>query len=78
MGIHVNLDELLKERGMTSKQLCEKVGITEANMSVLRSGKAKGVRFHTLNRICFFLQCDIGDILHFDGQLDEEDSDEEG
>lgn len=77
MGIHVNLDELLKERGMTSKQLCEKVGITEANMSVLRSGKAKGVRFHTLNRICFFLQCDIGDILHFDGQLDEEDSDEE-
>jgi len=78
MGIHVNLDEILKERGMTSKQLCEKVGITEANMSVLRSGKAKGVRFHTLNRICFFLQCDIGDILHFDGQLDEEDSDEEG
>jgi len=78
MGIHVNLDEILKERGMTSKQLCEKVGITEANMSVLRSGKAKGVRFHTLNRICFFLQCDIGDILHFDGQLDEEDGDEEG
>ena len=78
MGIHINLDEILKERGMTSKQLCEKVGITEANMSVLRSGKAKGVRFHTLNRICFFLQCDIGDILHFDGQLDEEDSDEEG
>ena len=77
MGIHVNLDEILKERGMTSKQLCEKVGITEANMSVLRSGKAKGVRFHTLNRICFFLQCDIGDILHFDGQLDEEDNDEE-
>ena len=77
MGIHINLDEILKERGMTSKQLCEMVGITEANMSVLRSGKAKGVRFHTLNRICFFLQCDIGDILHFDGQLDEEDSDEE-
>ena len=78
MGLRVNLDEILKERGMTSKQLCEMVGITEANMSVLRSGKAKGVRFHTLNRICFFLQCDIGDILHFDGQLDEEDSDEEG
>ena len=78
MGIHVNLDEILKERGMTSKQLCEKVGITEANMSILRSGKAKGVRFHTLNRICFFLQCDIGDILHFDGELDEEDENEEG
>ena len=52
-------------------------GITEANMSVLRSGKAKGVRFHTLNRICFFLNCSVGDILFFDGELDEEDSDEE-
>ena len=78
MGIHVNLDEILKERGMTSKQLCELVGITEANMSVLRSGKAKGVRFHTLNRICYFLHCDAGDILRFDGELDEEDGDEEG
>lgn len=77
MGIYVNLDELLKKRGMTSKQLCEQVGITEANMSVLRSGKAKGVRFHTLNRICYFLGCDVGDILRFDGELDEEDGDEE-
>jgi len=77
MGIRINLDEILKSRGMTSKQLCEKVGITEANMSVLRSGKAKGVRFHTLNRICYYLQCDVGDILFFDGELDEEDGDEE-
>lgn len=73
MGIRISLDEILKRRGMTSKQLCEKVGITEANMSVLRSGKAKGVRFHTLNRICYFLGCDVGDILHFDGELEEED-----
>lgn len=78
MGIRINLDELLKERGMTSKQLCEKVGITEANMSVLRSGKAKGVRFHTLNRICYFLNCSVGDILFFDGELNKEDGDEEG
>ena len=77
MGIYINLDEILKERGMTSKQLCELVGITEANMSVLRSGKAKGVRFHTLNRICYFLDCGVGDILRFDGKLDEEDGDEE-
>ena len=70
--------EILKERGMTSKQLCEVVGITEANMSVLRSGKAKGVRFHTLNRICYYLDCSVGDILFFDGELDEEDSNEEG
>lgn len=78
MGIRVNLDEILRERGITSKQLCEKVGITEANMSVLRSGKAKGVRFHTLNRICYYLDCDVGDILFFDGELNEEDGDEEG
>ena len=78
MGIRINLDEVLRERGMTSKQLCEMVGITEANMSVLRSGKAKGVRFHTLNRICYYLDCCVGDILFFDGELDEEDGNEEG
>ena len=75
MGIRVCLDQLLKERGMTSKELCSKVGITEANLSILRSGKAKGVRFGTINRICYFLQCDVGDILKFDGNL--EDPDEE-
>ena len=72
MGIAVCLDRVLKERGMTSKELCAKVGITEANLSILRSGKAKGVRFHTLNRICYYLDCDVGDILKFDGELEEE------
>ena len=76
MGIQINLDKQLKARGMTSKQLCEQVGITEANMSILRSGRAKGVRFHTLNRICYFLQCDVGDILSFDGELEETDDEE--
>lgn len=74
MAIIVNLEEQLKRRQMTSKQLCERVGITEANMSILRSGKARGVRFSTLNRICLHLQCDVGDILHFDGK---EEKDEE-
>ena len=73
MGIRVCLEDVLKERGMTSKELCKLVDITEANLSVLRSGKAKGVRFHTINRICYYLQCDVGDILKFDGELDEED-----
>ena len=72
MGIKVCLEEVLKQRGMTSKELCAKVGITEANLSILRSGKAKGVRFHTLNRICYYLNCDVGDILKFDGELEEE------
>lgn len=73
MAIKVYLEDILKERGMTSKELCSLVNITEANLSVLRSGKAKGVRFHTINRICYFLQCDVGDILKFDGSLDEEE-----
>ena len=50
MAIRVMLGDLLKERGMTSKELCAKVGITEANLSILRSGKASGVRFHTTTR----------------------------
>lgn len=73
MGIRVCLEDVLKARGMTSKELCKLVDITEANLSVLRSGKAKGVRFHTINRICYYLQCDVGDILKFDGELGEED-----
>lgn len=76
MAIRVCLDSILKDRGMTSKELCKLVGITEANLSVLRSGKAKGVRFHTINRICYYLHCDVGDILKFDGEL-EVDEDEE-
>ena len=73
MAIRVCLDQVLRERGMTAKELCAKVGITEANLSILRSGKAKGVRFATINRICYCLQCDVGDILKFDGNLEEPD-----
>ena len=73
MAIRVYLEEILKARGMTSKELCSKVGITEANLSILRSGKARGIRFHTINRICYFLDCDVGDILKFDGILEGDD-----
>lgn len=73
MAIRVHLEDVLKDRGLTSKELCAKVGITEANLSILRSGKAKGVRFSTINRICYYLKCDVGDILKFDGLLEEED-----
>ena len=73
MAIRVHLEDVLKDRGLTSKELCAKVGITEANLSILRSGKAKGVRFATINRICYFLKCDVVDILKFDGFLEEED-----
>lgn len=74
MAIKVCLEDVLKDRGMTSKELAAKVGTTEANLSILRTGKAKGVRFATINKICFYLNCDVGDILKFDGNLqDDED-----
>ncbi len=73
MAIQVCLGEMLRKRGMTAKELCAKVGITEANLSILRSGKASGVRFHTINRICYYLQCEVGDILRFDGRLEDQD-----
>ena len=73
MAILSHLDELLRQRNMTAKQLCQLIGITEANLSILRSGKAKGIRFNTINKICYYLQCDVGDILKFDGNLEEDD-----
>ncbi len=76
MAIKVYLEEILKARGMTSKELCVLIGITEANLSILRSGKAKGIRFSTVNKICYYLKCDIGDILKFDGNLEDSEDDE--
>ena len=73
MAIESHLDEVLRSRNMTAKELCRLVDITEANLSILRSGKAKGIRFHTINRICYYLQCDVGDILKFNGELNEEE-----
>ncbi len=73
MAIQVHLEEILLARRMTSRELCAKVGITEANLSILRSGKARGVRFGTINKICYYLSCDVGDILKFDGNLEDDD-----
>ncbi|MBV9990216.1 MAG: helix-turn-helix transcriptional regulator [Alphaproteobacteria bacterium] len=63
MAIVVNLDVMLARRKMRSKELAEIVGITEANLSLLKSGKVKGVRFATLDRICAALECQPGEIL---------------
>jgi putative transcriptional regulator len=71
MAIVVNLDRILAERGVQSKELAQFVGITEANISLLKKGKVKGIRFNTLQKICEYLQCQPGDILEFDGQVDE-------
>lgn len=63
--IEVNLDIVLATRRMTSAELAEKIGITQANLSVLKTGKAKAVRFSTLESICKVLDCQPGDILKF-------------
>ena len=63
MAVVVNLDKLLVERKMTSRALAAYVGITEQNLSLLKSGKVKGIRFDTLAKICQALECKPGDIL---------------
>ncbi|MCA4029616.1 helix-turn-helix domain-containing protein [Klebsiella quasipneumoniae] len=63
MAVVVNLDKLLVEKKMTSRALAAFVGITEQNLSLLKSGKVKGIRFDTLSRICEALECQPGDIL---------------
>ena len=71
MGILVNLDVMLAKRKMSSGELAERVGITPANLSILKTGKAKAVRFSTLAAICRELQCQPGDLLE-----DKEDKDD--
>jgi len=65
MAIIVNLDVMLAKRKMRSKELAERIGITEQNISLLKSGKVKGVRFETLAKICEALDCQPGDILEY-------------
>ena len=65
MPIIVNLDVMLARRKMRSKELAERIGITEQNVSLLKSGKVKGVRFDTLESICRVLDCQPGDILEY-------------
>lgn len=65
MAIQVNLDVMLAKRKMSMTELSEKVGITMANLSILKTGKAKAVRFSTLEAICKVLECQPGDILSY-------------
>lgn len=65
MPILVNLDVMLAKRKIRGKELATEIGITEQNLSLLRTGKVKGVRFSTLERICQILDCQPGDILEY-------------
>jgi putative transcriptional regulator len=70
MPIIVQLDIMLARRKVKSKDLAEHVGITEANMSLLKQGRVKGVRFDTLEKICDYLQCQPGELLVYEPQSD--------
>ena len=65
MGIIINIDVMLAKRKMSVTELTEKVGITMANLSILKNGKAKAIRFSTLEAICKSLKCQPGDILEY-------------
>ncbi len=71
MPILVNLDELLYQRRMTLTELAERVDITLANLSILKTGKAKAIRFSTLEAICRELNCQPGDLLGFNAEATE-------
>lgn len=72
MTIIIELDVMLAKRKMTVTELSEKVGITMANISILKTGKAKAIRFSTLEAICKALDCQPGDILRYEKDTDDE------
>ncbi len=66
MSIIVNLDVMMAKRKISSQELAEKLGITQANLSILKTNKGKAIRFSTLNKICEILDCKPGDILDYE------------
>ena len=68
MPVIVNLDVMLARRKMRSRELAERIGITEQNVSLLKSGKVRGVRFETLEKICEVLDCQPGDLLEYQAE----------
>ena len=71
MAIRVNLDRLLLERRMSLTELADRVGVTLANLSILKTGKAKAIRFSTLEAICRALECQPGDLLAYSPETSE-------
>jgi putative transcriptional regulator len=76
MPIIVNLDVMLARRKKRSRDLAEYVGITEQNISTLKNGRVRGIRFSTLERICEYLECQPGDLLSFEPDDKTEDGDQ--
>jgi putative transcriptional regulator len=78
MPIRVTLDRVLADRGIRARDLARKIGITEANLSLLRTGKVKGVRFQTLSALCILLNCQPADILIWEPGAEDDDAAETG
>ena len=79
MPVRVNLDRVLLDRRMSLTELSDRVGVTIANLSILKTGKARAVRFSTLDALCRELQCQPGDLLTFEsGPADGHDDEDEG
>jgi putative transcriptional regulator len=76
MAIRVTLDRILLERRMSLTDLSERVGVTLANLSILKTGKAKAIRFSTLNALCRVLNCQPGELLSFEPSSEGEDAEE--
>ena len=74
MAIAVKLDDLLHDRRMTLTELSERVGVTIVNLSILKTGKARAIRFSTLEAICAALSCQPGDILSYEASADDIDT----
>jgi putative transcriptional regulator len=77
MPVRIRLDVMLARRKMRAKQLAEKIGISETQLSMLRTEKVRGIRFDTLSKICFVLECQPADILDYDVDLADMQLDEE-
>ena len=66
MPVAITLDAMLQARGMTGKELAQRIGISETQLSLFKSGKVRGIRFATLSRMCLVLECKPGDLLDYD------------
>ena len=77
MAIRVTLDRILLERRMSLTDLSERVGVTLANLSILKTGKAKAIRFSTLNRLCRVLECQPGELLTYEPSDDDAEAESE-
>ena len=73
MAIVVNLDVMMAKKKITSQELADKIGITRANLSILKTNKGKAIRFSTLDKICEILDCKPGDILDYISEVDNDD-----